>query len=192
MSNSGRQTSQIKLPTRWPKDVYYLRSCEFHASVTPALRDFIKGNPSIAGHLPVSYCACVTIRPITNSAHPANGQYGLFATSHIKPNTRILDYVGEIHCDDRPTSDYDLSLHRFPDGISMGIDAHKSGNEARFINDYRGISERPNAFFQDNRLSSGELRMSIWSSSEGIRKGDEIVVSYGKAWWHARSVPERD
>lgn len=95
--------------------------------------------------------------------------------------------LGEVHCDDRLSSDYDLSLHRFSDGLSVGIDAHGLGNEARFINDFRGISRRPNAVFRDNRLSSGELRMSVWSSSEGIRKGDEIVVSYGKTWWRARA-----
>lgn len=95
--------------------------------------------------------------------------------------------LGEVHCDDRLASDYDLSLHRFSDGLSVGIDAHGLGNEARFINDFRGISRRPNAVFRDNRLSSGELRMSVWSSSEGIRKGDEIVISYGKTWWRARA-----
>lgn len=71
--------------------------------------------------------------------------------------------------------------------MSIGIDARRSGNEARFINDYRGISKRPNAVFCDNRLSSGELRMSVWSSVEGVKKGDEILVSYGKSWWRARS-----
>jgi len=109
----------------------------------------------------------------------ASGDRHCYADGAIHP--------GEIHSDDRSTSDYDLCLHRSPDGLSLGIDAHKSGNEARFINDYRGVSKRPNALFRDNRLDSGELRMSIWSSSEGIRKGDEILVSYGKSWWQARS-----
>lgn len=206
MTYRQRQTRQIKLPARWPNDVHYLQSCQFNESITPSLRDFVEGNPSIAGQLSISYPICVTIRHIVNPAHPANGQRGLFAASHIKPNTRILDYIGrlnpgqgdrrpdgaihsgEIHCDNRSTSDYDLCLHRFPDGSSLGIDAHKSGNEARFINDYRGISKRPNAIFRDNRMDTGELRVSIWSSSEGIRKGDEILVSYGKSWWQARSA----
>lgn len=87
---------QIKLPAHWPNDVHYLRSCQFHASVTPSLRDFVKGDPSIAGQLSVSYPTCVTIRHITSSAHPANGQCGLFATSHIEPNTRIIDYTGRL------------------------------------------------------------------------------------------------
>jgi hypothetical protein len=61
------------------------------------------------------------------------------------------------------------------------------GNEARFINDYRGIKARPNAMFGDRRTVTGELRMSVWSSSEGVKKGEEILVSYGKAWWRARA-----
>ncbi|KXN83595.1 hypothetical protein AN958_01160 [Leucoagaricus sp. SymC.cos] len=187
MGSRERQNGQTKLPSRWPKNVHYLRSYQIHPSVTPVIRDFIQGNLSIATQLPVISRACVAIRPITDTAHPAYGQFGLFATSHIKSNTRILDYTGELHCDDRPTSDYDLSLYRFSDGVNVGIDARTSGNETRFINDYRGIAGRPNALFRDNRLSSGVLRMSIWSASEGIRKGDEILVSYGKSWWRARS-----
>jgi hypothetical protein len=85
-----------------------------------------------------------------------------------------LYYMGEVHADDRPSSDYDLSLYRTQDNISIGIDASRIGNEARFINDYRGVRDKPNASFEDDR-SAGELRM-----------GDEILVSYGKSWWRER------
>jgi hypothetical protein len=61
------------------------------------------------------------------------------------------------------------------------------GNEARFINDYRGISSKANSIFLDGRTQTGELRMSIWSTREEIRKGDEILVSYGKSWWRSRT-----
>jgi SET domain-containing protein len=98
-----------------------------------------------------------------------------------------LDYVGEVHADDRPRSNYDLSLYRTQDGVSIGVDASRKGNEARFINDYRGIHDKANAVFQDGRDSpEGELKMSVWSSTECIYKGEEILVSYGKAWWKAR------
>ena len=60
------------------------------------------------------------------------------------------------------------------------------GNEARFINDYRGISSKPNSIFLDGWTLTGELKMSIWSTNEEIRKGDEILVSYGKSWWRSR------
>ena len=46
--------------------------------------------------------------------------------------------------------------------------------------------------YQDMRTGmdgKGELRMSVWSTpGEGIKKGEEIVVSYGKAWWKARQT----
>lgn len=93
---------------------------------------------------------------------------------------------GEIHCEDREDSNYDLSLCRLADGTSVGIDATSMGNEARFVNDFRGIAKKPNAIFIDERTSSGELAMSIWSSSEQIQKGEEILVSYGKSWWKSR------
>lgn len=62
------------------------------------------------------------------------------------------------------------------------------GNEARFINDYRGIANKPNALFKEIRTASGEMRMSVWSGSETIPKGKEILVSYGKSWWRARQL----
>lgn len=84
-----------------------------------------------------------------------------------------------MHCDDRPDSDYDLSLLR-TEGYSVGVDASRIGNEARFINDFRGVRPKANAVFQDRRIPGGELRMSVWSSTDAIKKGDEILVSYGE------------
>ena len=70
---------------------------------------------------------------------------------------------------------------------NIQIDAARMGNEARFINDYRGIANKPNALFKESKASYGEIRMSIWSGSEKIPKGKEILVSYGKSWWRSRS-----
>ena len=98
-------------------------------------------------------------------------------------------FIGEIHCDERPQSDYDLSLYRFPDGLSVGIDASTTGNEARFVNDYRGIATRPNAAFFDEKDEGGTLRMFIRCGTQEIKKGEEILVSYGKSWWKARAEP---
>ena len=108
----------------------------------------------------------------------AAGQFGLFAAKKIPPRTHLLDYLGEVHCNDRPSSDYDLSLYRTPDGsVSVGVDASVMGNEGRFVNDYRGIRSRPNAQFEETRAREGELRMSIWTAGEAIKKGEEILVS---------------
>ncbi|KAI0359094.1 hypothetical protein OH77DRAFT_1134651 [Trametes cingulata] len=181
---------QPRRPARWPENVQYIAEPRYHASVPAHVRDFIRtgasaGPPRAHTHPQLAKPA-VAIQPISDPSHPARGQYGLFATRKIPPHTHILDYVGEVHCDDRPDSDYDLSLYRTPDHLSVGVDAQFSGNEARFINDYRGIKAKPNAVFQERRTDCGELRMSVWSSSETIKKGDELLVSYGKSWWRAR------
>jgi SET domain-containing protein len=95
-----------------------------------------------------------------------------------------------VHSDNRPESDYDLSLYRTQYGVSIGIDASRMGNEARFINDYRSVRDKPNASFEDDRSANGELRMSVWSKNLPIQKGEEILVSYGKSWWRERQEDE--
>lgn len=147
---------------------------------------FLKGCPKGTSLSPAPPSLGV-IRPIVDPSHPAYGQRGLFAARKIPARTLIVEYIGEVHSDERPTSDYDISLYRFP-RESVGVDASRMGNEARFVNDYRGIRLKPNAEFVDQRTAGGDLRMGIWSLAERIPKGDEIVVSYGKAWWTARSA----
>lgn len=181
----------------WPNELRYTHRPIYHASVNTETRQFLQSGVREADSTPCK----VIIRKIADRAHPAHGQCGLFAGKRIPPNTFILDYIGkmllqrdapshrvstgEVHCEDRPESDYDLSLHRFRDGLSVGIDASRVGNEARFTNDYRGVQQKPNAFFTDYRTQSGELRMCIKSRGE-VRKGEEILISYGKSWWSNR------
>ncbi|KAG8769340.1 hypothetical protein FRC12_005015 [Ceratobasidium sp. 428] len=66
------------------------------------------------------------------------------------------------------------------------------GNEARFVNDFRGIQSKPNAVFRQGRDNRGWLEMSVWSGPHPIKKGDEILVSYGKGWWAARTFAENE
>ncbi|TFY65272.1 hypothetical protein EVG20_g5656 [Dentipellis fragilis] len=190
-------SSQAKPPKNWPSDVHFINSQRFHSSVTTTARAFVQG-PQTKTHEADTLArapSLVVIRRITEPSHPACGQYGLFASKKIPPRTHLIDYLGEVHCDDRPHSDYDISLHRFQDGVNIGSDANTMGNDARFVNDYRGVRHKPNVEFRDRRTQSGELRMSVWSLTEPVKKGEELVVSYGKAWWQARlasSDPEED
>lgn len=114
--------------------------------------------------------------------------------------------------DPHANSNYDLSLDR---DQGIGIDADKSGTEARFINDYRGVAGAPSAEFREiwdgNR---GERGMGVFvlregkssgkskgkgkgdgkgkgkvdggKNGKGIKKGEEILVSYGRGFWGAR------
>ncbi|KAJ6627273.1 SET domain protein [Mycena sp. CBHHK59/15] len=175
----------MPVPSHWPPNVHYISAPCYHSSVSQSTRVFLtQGAKSAPAGKKSSTNYAAVIRPISTSTHPACGQFGLFAARKIPAKTHIIDYIGEIHCDEREDSNYDLSLFR--DGeLSVGIDASAKGNEARFVNDYRGIQDKPNAVFLDGRTSSGELRMNVWSS-RSIKKGEEILVSYGKAWWKAR------
>ncbi|KDQ54775.1 hypothetical protein JAAARDRAFT_135039 [Jaapia argillacea MUCL 33604] len=182
-----RTPSRSHAPPHWPPGLMYIQSQCYHASVPAKICAVIR--PGIAsGTLNSNSRAPVIIRPVTAASHPAHGQFGLFASKKIPPRTHIIDYIGEVHADERTDSDYDLSLYRSNDGqVNVGVDARTMGNEARFVNDYRGIRAKPNAEFLEKRSASGELHMSVWSGNEGIKKGEEIVVSYGKGWWRARS-----
>ncbi|KAJ6574759.1 hypothetical protein B0H19DRAFT_1125650 [Mycena capillaripes] len=176
-------------PTNWPSDVRYISSCSYDSgSVSQSTRTFLTQGDTTktASRSTNGGPTLIAIRRISDPTHPAYGQFGLFAARKIPAKTHIVDYIGEIHCDERQESDYDLSLFRSGD-LSVGIDASRMGNEGRFVNDYRGIpgQDKPNAIFVDIRRLSGELGMRI-ESSRMIKKGEEILVSYGKAWWQAR------
>lgn len=183
----GRHTLSSYTPLHWPSDLRYLTSHSHHYSVSADIRSQLRESARLLDSSPTRPSRPpVVIRQITKDGHPAKGQFGLFALKKIPPRCHIIDYLGELHCDDRPASDYDLSLLRLQDGTSVGLDASRMGNEARFINDFRSVAPKANAQFQESRNGAGELCMSVWSGSEGIKKGDEILVSYGKAFWKAR------
>jgi hypothetical protein len=203
-----------QLPKSWPSDVSYLtaplHSKTLNLTHTSSLRTRPKDTQDIPPNTPKGPCQLVKITPISTPSHPANGQSGLFATKDLKPGTFILQYLGEVHApslasapspnsapniDPHANSDYDLSLDR---EHGIGIDADKRGNEARFINDYRGIADKPNAEFKeiwDERRK--ERGMGVWvlkegksGKAKGIRKGEEILVSYGRGFWGARKGGE--
>ncbi|CAE6432483.1 unnamed protein product [Rhizoctonia solani] len=182
--------NQSKTPARWPNNVEYLAQSCFDPKFPKELREWLVVGPDVP---PSQFAARssqrmpVIIKIIDNPNHPAFGQRGLFACGKIAANSFILPYAGEIHSDDREDSDYDLSLQRL-DEISIGVDASRKGNEARFVNDFRGIQPKPNATFRQGVDCRGWLEMSIWSGPLPIKKGEEILVSYGKGWWKARQA----
>lgn len=193
---------QDALPKNWPPALPYLTSPSYSKSLNPihfsALQTKLQHISNIPANTQRGPCQSVRITPITSPSHPANGQSGLFATRDLKPGIFILQYIGEIHANPQSTvtdphaeSNYDLSLDR---ELGIGIDADKKGNEARFINDYRGIAEKPNAEFREiwderrKERGMGVLVLPAGKSGKGkgIRKGEEVLVSYGRGFWGAR------
>ncbi|KAG9247193.1 SET domain-containing protein [Calycina marina] len=194
------------LPKNWPSHTPYLTTQSFSPTLDQAVAASLRTRPKDAQDITAAKgpCALVKITPISTPTHPACGQAGLFAVRDLKPGTFILQYLGVVHApstaapekrDLHAESNYDLSLDR---ELGACIDADAMGNEARFINDYRGIGNRPNAEFKeiwDPRKR--ERGMGVWVLGEGksgkgkaIRKGEEILVSYGRGFWDGRKSAE--
>lgn len=186
-------------PKDWPGGITYLRRPVYSKALGPQESEALHPSKTLTIAPQESKDALgpsplVQIRPITSPAsHPALGQYGLFAAQQLPAGTFIIQYLGFVHTssDADAESNYDLSLVR---ELGIGIDATHMGNEARFINDYRGIREEgPNAEFRDTMVGS-ERRMSVYvlpmgksgKGKKGISKGEEICVSYGKGFWKGR------
>lgn len=194
--------SAAAVPKGWPPGAVYLQSPSFSTKLDFQKIDHLR---SLRSNLPERTQAYrlsgpfsnVKITLVSDPSHPAYGQHALHAAQHLPPDTLILPYLGFVHdqTDTDPESDYDLSLDR---DMGIGVDASKMGNEARFINDYRGVATGPNAEFRDIFVDIGngkvEKRVGVFVLSagksgkraKGIGRGQEILVSYGKGFWSER------
>ena len=171
-------------PVNWPDNVIYVARNVYSQSLGS---DILKSlgcdtNKTSVPQRPISH---VKIKKIDESSHPAFGQFGLFANAKLAPKSYVIDYLGYVHNEDESdkNSDYDINLDR---QLGIAIDARKYGCEARMVNDYRGIMDKPNVEFE-NRIVNGELRMAIFVGSKPIAKGQELCINYGKGFWKARN-----
>ena len=194
----------LKVPNNWPRNITFLTTPRYSKTIQP---NALQVASSSASSLPIvkaqrGSSPTVRIRRIVNPSHPASGQHGLFAARNLQSDTFICFYLGFVHSavETDPSSNYDLSLNR---DSGIGVDATSMGNEARFINDYRGIQDGPNAEFRDCLAEVGsqlvERRTGVFVLSsgkkggkraKGIGKGEEIVVSYGKGFWSHRRTEQ--
>jgi hypothetical protein len=196
----------LAVPKGWPADVIYLHtsayskrlSAENSKALTFSKMDLPPDTKIYQTQGPYSN---VRITPVSNPTHPAFGQSALHAAQHLPPDTFVLPYLGYVHdqTDIIETSDYDLSLDR---ELDIGVDASRVGNEARFMNDYRGVSTSANAEFRDIFVDVGngkvEKRVGVFVLSagksgkrvKGIGRGEEILVSYGKGFWTERRASQ--
>ena len=194
-------------PKHWPDDLPYLTAPQHGRDLTPAQLSALRTRPASLPALPASATPTpsplVRIQQVTDAAHPAHGQRGLFAARRLAPGSFIAAYLGRVHAgaaaaaegtDAHSSSDYDLWLDR---EAGLAVDAAAAGGEARFVNDFRGVRGRPNAVFGTAWCERwGQVCVGFWVASEagkgrgkgGIRKGEEILVSYGKGFWDERTA----
>ena len=95
-------------------------------------------------------------------------------------------------------SDYTLAfVEEGP--LRLTLDAARAGNEARFINDFRGVPVAAgagcrggaNVRFAPRVDERGQTQMGVYvlpGSTAGVAKGAELLLSYGKGYWLARGL----
>ncbi|KAI7917187.1 hypothetical protein M9X92_007509 [Pyricularia oryzae] len=197
------------LPKNWPKEIPYLSAPLRSPALTPAQLTSIRTPPppsqtqpsTVPPSFPRGPNPAVEIRPITDPHHPARGQAGLFATRRLEPGSLILPYLGEIHpgvpdaaaaADDQQEeydyskSDYDLWLSRDAD---VAVDAARCGNEARFVNDYRGVpgASRANSEFREVWDPRWRYRAAAAAAGDGAR-GQPVMAAQAGEWGMALFV----
>lgn len=101
----------------------------------------------------------------------------------------MIDYIGVYHTAEESSaaSDYDISLDR---ESGVAVDAAVGGNEGRFVNDYRGVpglgeGRRANVMFENRRVG-GQERVAVRVGGREVKRGEELLVSYGKGFWEGR------
>ncbi|KAK0548543.1 hypothetical protein OC844_007013 [Tilletia horrida] len=149
---------------------------------------------------------------LQNKHHPALGQYGLFATRELPARTLVCPYLGVVHTEAETDegSEYDAKVWakvgEVPgvegEDVGLGIDATHAGNLARFVNDFRGITQRANVTFEDWPTPASDESdnvdaaaghahprgLALFTGAAGVPAGAELCVSYGKSFWEARGV----
>ncbi|KAL0477450.1 SET1 [Acrasis kona] len=159
----------------WPTNVQYKASYTWDSRIPEEVRKkYCPTQSSVAENVNK-----FVIKRIQNKDHPANGQFGLFANKTIPPQTHIVDYVGKIFLDDDCDDDSQY-LMRYADGLIC--DASKIGNEARMVNDFHGVAESPNVKYKSYQTPSGEKRIGYFTANKKIKKGEEILTSYGRGF----------
>ncbi|EPS42344.1 hypothetical protein H072_3679 [Dactylellina haptotyla CBS 200.50] len=179
----------------WPQDIKYLTRPTLSKKLSQIILGPLGFNEKPGPRFATSPSENVAIKKITEPSHPALGEYGLFATKNLPPGSHILDYLGHYHEttpeDTDEASNYDLVLTRDVGGTGRGvaIDARFAGNEARMVNDYRGIAAKPNAEFKEREAGIMGVYVVVNNGIKGfkgVKKGDEILLSYGRSFWNER------
>ncbi|KAH0529402.1 hypothetical protein TsFJ059_004153 [Trichoderma semiorbis] len=182
-------------PKNWPATLPYLKAPLYGKDISPSHIQFLRTKPpndsSAIDQVPIAPasspatetpCPRVKIQAITDRNHPAYGQFGLFAAQNIAPGELILAYLGRLHgrATTSEESDYDLWLDREMD---VAVDAAGEGNEGRWGEVCVGVWAVGGG---SGKAKEDGKKKTKKKSEGGIKKGEEILVSYGKGFWEER------
>jgi hypothetical protein len=148
----------------WDRDIQYTSVCDWAG---------IKSK-----HYKKNYINGIEIKIITDPSHIVCGERGVFAEKEFKVGDIIGQYTGKIVTSDA-FGKYVASLKT--DDDLLGVDAENTGNEMRFINDYRNIKPEPNC--QLSHTSVDGKPIVLVCVVKQINENDELLLNYGEGYW---------
>lgn len=190
----------MELPSNWPEHFTYSprpRAVDFHEVFLDAVlgtgyEDDEKKVVSIIEegrcheHLEIrviddKLCSRLGISHILQNKEEIQGHIsrGVFAKKAIPANTVLGEYAGRISFESKGSGEaerqylWEISL---VSEKTLYIDGAEETNELAFVNDYKGIKERPNCRMVP-LMHRGRLRFCYATISQ-IAKDEEVVVAY--------------
>lgn len=127
------------------------------------------------------YCNRVSLEYISKKVG-----YGIFAKEDIAPYSVICHYVGEIIPTKNIKEKHDstFSFEHFDD---YSIDGMKKGNWARFMNHSDLGTDSNNVTVWEYYKKDGP-KIVFTAGPRGIKKGAQLLYSYGEEYWEDRKA----
>lgn len=144
-------------PKNWPNDLLYVSTMNYKKIDIPK-------KSSIDGVRIV----------VLGENHFLHGQYGLIATKNFSKFNILGEYTGKINKTGNKFSAFLTEIYN--------VDASTSGNEMRFINDYRNIADRPNVCLEVCYIDKKPKILIV--VIEKINEGNEILLDYGESYFN--------
>ncbi len=110
--------------------------------------------------------------------------YGVFANADIPPYSTLCHYVGKVILTKNLKPDHD-STFSFNHFEKYSIDAMKKGNWARFMN-HSDLNSPTNNVLVWEYYSKDSPYIVFTSGHKGIKKGTQLLYSYGEEYWKDR------
>lgn len=161
-------------------------------NVDPKLSEIYLRAPDYYDHLTVLYgadIAACTLTPMSVRWLGLEVGYGAFVEDDVAAGGFIGIYTGVVQ--DRRLIDNTDYAWLYPistlEGTSISLSSREKGNELRFIND----GQDPNCTAK-YVIGFDNLWHICYVATKNIKKGEQLLVSYGSAYWNARKNKYQD
>ncbi len=159
----------------WPTNTLYMPKL-LHED---ELRAWHAGTLELPLLNPPTLAQFVEVQRIRDSTHPAYPGFGIFATQDIAAGTEIGQYTGLKRPKSRTNDSESLYIAALTP--ETDVDAERTGNEIRFINDYRNTGQTPSVEYIRYRRSH-TVFLGVKTTRE-VRRGEELLIDYGEQYW---------